>query len=58
MEITFVVPLALLPGVALLIVSTSARYAALHDEVHRLIDRHDTDSMADVRRRARLFQAR
>lgn len=31
-------PLVLLPGVALLIVSTSARFGQLHDEFHRLLD--------------------
>lgn len=35
-EISWVLPLLLLPGVALLIVSTSARYTRLHDEVHAL----------------------
>jgi hypothetical protein len=32
-------PLILLPGVALLIVSTSARFGQLHTEFHRLVDR-------------------
>lgn len=35
-------PLILLPGVALLIVSTSARFGQLHTEIHRLLDRRDT----------------
>lgn len=34
-------PLILLPGVALLIVSTSARFGQLHTEVHRLLDHPD-----------------
>ena len=34
-------PLILLPGVALLIVSTSARFSQLHTEFHRLVDRPD-----------------
>lgn len=34
-------PLILLPGVALLIVSTSARFGQLHTEFHRLIDHPD-----------------
>lgn len=34
-------PLILLPGVALLIVSTSARFAQLHTEFHRLLDHRD-----------------
>lgn len=31
-------PLLLLPGVALMILSTSARYARIHDEFHHLLD--------------------
>jgi hypothetical protein len=34
-------PLILLPGVALLIISTSARFAQLQTEFHRLLDHHD-----------------
>lgn len=34
-------PLILLPGVALLIVSTSARFGQLHTEFHRLLDHPD-----------------
>ncbi|WP_146119017.1 DUF2721 domain-containing protein [Blastopirellula marina] len=34
-------PLVLLPGVALLIVSTSARFGQILTEVHRLLDRPD-----------------
>lgn len=34
-------PLILLPGFALLIVSTSARFSQLHMEFHRLLDRPD-----------------
>jgi hypothetical protein len=37
MDIAFwATPLLLLPGVALLIVSTSARYAQIHEEIHEL----------------------
>lgn len=35
--LSFVLPLTLLPGVALLIVSTAARFGQLHDEIHRLL---------------------
>lgn len=31
-------PLALLPGVALLVVSTASRYAQLHQELHHVLD--------------------
>ena len=34
-------PLVLLPGVALIIVSTSARFGQLHNEFHRLLDHPD-----------------
>ncbi len=34
-------PLILLPGVALLIISTAARFAQITDEFHRLIDHPD-----------------
>jgi hypothetical protein len=34
-------PLILLPGVALLIVSTSARFGQIHTEFHRLVDHPD-----------------
>lgn len=34
-------PLVLLPGVALLIVSTSARFGQIQTEIHRLLDRPD-----------------
>jgi len=37
-EITWLLPLLLLPGVALLIMSTSIRYGQLHNEVHHLLD--------------------
>ncbi len=37
-------PLILLPGVALLIVSTSARFGQLHTEFHRLVDHPDAQA--------------
>lgn len=55
MEISFVLPLALLPGVALLIVSSAARYGQIHDEVHRLLDDADANR-DDLRRRAHYFR--
>lgn len=39
-------PLILLPGVALLILSTSMRYAQIHDEVHRLFEENYEESQA------------
>ncbi|MDX1548206.1 MAG: DUF2721 domain-containing protein [Rhodothermales bacterium] len=52
-------PLILLPGVALLIISTSGRFNRLHDEVHaQLHRRHGTGAhvAAHLTRRARLFR--
>jgi len=34
----WLMPLILLPGIALLILSTSTRYSRIHDEIHHLID--------------------
>ena len=42
-------PLVLLPGVALLVISTSARYGQIHEEFHHLL----RDTGDDVQRRAR-----
>jgi hypothetical protein len=56
MEVTFILPLILLPGVALLIVSTAARYGQLHDEVHRALDHAEAVERADLRQRARYFR--
>jgi hypothetical protein len=42
-------PLVLLPGVALLVISTSARYGQIHQEFHHLL----SDTGHDRRRRAR-----
>ena len=36
-DLGVVTPLVLLPGVALLVISTSTRYAQLHEEFHRLL---------------------
>ncbi|MDX1428910.1 MAG: DUF2721 domain-containing protein [Rhodothermales bacterium] len=50
-------PLILLPGVGLLIVSTSNRYNRLHDEVHDMIDhRHASVPMDQLLIRGRLFR--
>ncbi len=40
-------PLILLPGVALLIVSTSARFSRIHDEIHGLLH-HEEDASPKV----------
>ena len=52
-------PLILLPGVALLVVSTSERYGRIHDEVHHLFEHeHETSphAVGRLKRRARLFR--
>jgi len=49
-------PLLLLPGVALLIMSTSVRYTRLHDEIHHLTrDDCDRCGLGTLFYRARLF---
>ncbi|MDJ0840396.1 MAG: DUF2721 domain-containing protein [Acidobacteriota bacterium] len=47
-------PLLLLPGVALLIMSTSARYGQLHAEIHR--DKISGRALATLFFRAKLFR--
>jgi hypothetical protein len=52
-------PLILLPGVALLIVSTSARFEQLHAEFHRLLEHPNTHAQILSRslvRRSKLFR--
>ena len=52
-------PLILLPGVALLVMSTSSRYGRIHDEVHHLFAHGEKASpiaIARLRVRARLFR--
>lgn len=58
-EALWLMPLILLPGVALLIVSTSSRYYAVHDEIHRLMHETKRDTvewMAHELDRARRFR--
>ena len=54
----WITPLLLLPGVALLVMSTQARYGQLHAEMHRLLEhRHGDDTLArDLIQRGRLFR--
>lgn len=52
-------PLFLLPGVALLVMSTAIRLNRLHDEVHDLVEHSGIDlgdEAVDLVRRARLFR--
>jgi len=60
---TWVTPLLLLPGVALLVMSTSIRYNRLHDEIHQLDEGHAhgtedaaTTHLACLLRRGRYFR--
>lgn len=58
-EISWVALILTLPGIALLIVSTAARYAQVHDEIHHLIDEGHRPSpmiMAHMGRRALFFR--
>ena len=58
-EIVFLAPLLILPGIGLLLVSTSARFASLHDEIHHWTDdEHDREFIASAHlfRRAQLFR--
>jgi hypothetical protein len=54
--LAFVLPLTLLPGVALLIVSTAARFGQLRDEIQREMAGEDRRVFALFVRQARHFQ--
>jgi hypothetical protein len=52
-------PLILLPGVALIVMSTSARYAQIHDEIHHILEEQETISLmycTHLRKRATMFR--
>lgn len=49
-------PLLLMPGVALLVMSTSARYGQLHAEVHRLVEQGELEPLHHVLTRAKHFR--
>ncbi len=52
-------PLLILPGVALLIMSTSLRYVRVHEEIHHILEHQDEQSEDIARqlyRRSRLFR--
>ncbi len=51
-------PLLLLPGVALLILSTSARYEQIHNEIHHLMheDKVDEEILSNLFIRSKLFK--
>ena len=50
-------PLLLIPGVALLVLSTSARFGQLHLELHRQRDERHTHAVKHLCRRARLLHS-
>jgi len=55
----WITPLALLPGVALLILSTSTRFGQLHQEIHHIFEKEtdDSDAIMDLLlKRAILFK--
>jgi hypothetical protein len=52
-------PLILLPGVALIVMSTSARYAQIHQELHHILEEQENISpiyYVDLRTRATYFR--
>ncbi|NDJ59824.1 MAG: DUF2721 domain-containing protein [Chloroflexi bacterium] len=58
-EISWLMPLLILPGVGLLLMSTSIRYAQIHNEIHHLMDgghRVMEITEAHLRQRAVLFR--
>lgn len=57
--VSWLMPLILLPGVALLIMSTSARYGQIHEEIHHIIDNQERISVmycTHLQKRATLFR--
>jgi hypothetical protein len=50
-------PLLLIPGVGLLILSTSARFGQLHQELHRQRDEGHSHAVEHLCRRARLLHS-
>jgi len=55
----WITPMILLPGIALLILSTSTRYSRIHDEIHHLIDFKENNQKASGKKliqRAVLFR--
>lgn len=57
--INWIMPLLLLPGVGLLLLSTSARFGQLHAEVHQLFEDAALGNLTvvqDLLQRARLFR--
>jgi Protein of unknown function (DUF2721) len=54
-ELTFVLPLALLPGVATLIISTTSRYLQIQQDFHLLLEKPALYHDDFIIRRARLF---
>lgn len=58
-EIVWLAPLLLVPGVALLIASTSSRFSDLHEEIHHWLDgTHDVQvvEQAHLVKRARYYR--
>jgi len=58
-QVIWLAPLLILPGISLLIVSTSSRFANLHTEVHHWITQREHPEviqMADLDKRAKLFR--
>src|SRR5690242_3730001 len=56
MEVTFILPLLLLPGVGQIILSTTTRYGQLHEEIHRLMSMHEMEAEKHHWSRSRHFR--
>ncbi len=55
-DILWAAPLLLLPGVALMVLSTSIRFGSLHDEFHRVLELGRSKRLPRLRHRARLMR--
>lgn len=58
-EISWIMPLLLLPGVALLLMSTSIRFGQIHDEIHHILDEEHKPEVifaARLEKRSLLFR--
>lgn len=56
MEVTFILPLLLLPGVGQVIISATTRYSQLHEEIHRLVAMQELETEKHLWSRARRFR--
>lgn len=58
-EASWLTPLLLIPGIAILIASTATRYSEVHAEIHRLLHEHSAEAKACAQhelKRSRCFR--